>query len=127
MTSFWNITPLPTDLEKIGEKARGVPVSASSKGLAETSRELAAEKEGRKEERFVWSLVCIVLFNVIIADQMNWHLTWILVFEFIFIFVFGRVCGVDYIYEATQRAIDTVAKMKAERATKTEDENEENA
>lgn len=109
---------MSTDLEKIGERAKGQPVSASSRGLAETTRELAAEKEGRKEERFVWSLVCIVLFNVVIADQMQWHLTWILVFEFIFIFVFGRVCGVDYIYEVTQRAIDTVAKMKAEKATK---------
>ena len=115
---------MSTDLEKIGEKARGTHVSASSKGLAETSRELAAEKEGRKEERFVWSLVCIVLFNVVIADQMQWHLTWIMVFEFIFIFVFGRVCGVDYIYEATQRAIDTVARMKVERATKDENQPE---
>jgi hypothetical protein len=53
---------------------------------------------------------------------MGWHLTWILVFEFIFLFVFGRVCGVDFIYEETQRAIDTVAKM---RAMKDKPENDE--
>lgn len=107
---------MSTDLEKIGNKAKATPISASSKGLAEMERELSSEKEGRKEERFVWSLVCIVMFNVIIAPSMQWHLTWILVFEFMFIFVFGRVCGVDYIYEVTQRAIDTVARMKAEKA-----------
>lgn len=112
---------MSTDLEKIGNKAKTMPVSASSKGLAEMERELSSEKEGRKEERFIWSLVCIVMFNVIIAPMMQFHLIWILVFEFIFLFVFGRVCGVDYIYEVTQQAIDTVAKMKAEKATNEKD------
>ncbi len=99
----------PDDLSKLA----ATQGSKIDDALSELQRDLSGEKDGRKEERFVWSLVCVVLFDVIIAPQMGWNITWILVFEFIFIFVFGRICGVDYIYEETQKAIDTVARVRA--------------
>lgn len=101
-----------TDIQKIGriEKNRA---RATASSISVLERDLASERDGRKEERFIWSLICIILFDVVICDKVGVHIIWILVLEFAFLFVFGRMCGVDYIYEETQKAIDTVARMRA--------------
>ena len=75
--------------------------------------QLTQEQDGRKDERFMWSFVVMMLLNVIIMPGLGRGLIALFVlFEFIFLFVFGRMCGVDYIYKETQNAIDTFDRFR---------------
>lgn len=69
--------------------------------------------------------VVVVMFDVIITASMKLHMLWIALLELIFLFVFARMCGVDYIYTETQRAIDSMARWQGAKSKQSHDNEKE--
>ena len=118
-----------TDIEKLtrrdpaDEKTRATSSAPLVASTAYLQRQLTLEQDGRKDERFIWALVVMMLLDVIIFPSLEWHIILVLlIFEFLFLFVFGRMCGVDYIYKETQNAIDTLSRLRGHRPKQVDDD-----
>lgn len=117
-TSSKSTAPASNEVANIAQKKTDVASAATASAplVASTTqlqRALIAEQDRRKEERFIWALSVMILLDVIVLPTMGWYSAWIIIFQLIFLFVFGRMCGVDDIYVQTQRAIDTFSRRKS--------------
>lgn len=85
-----------------------VTPSGIDEALDAVQRELTAEQDARREERFVWMCVVIMLFDIFTFKEME---TWsgpviIGVIQVIFIIAVGRKWGMDHIWTITERIVD---------------------
>lgn len=84
------------DFDKLSEK---YPPDKKDEEIASLTESLQNCKDSKKEERFLWVLIAIILFNVpVFNDMENWGgPIAILVLEVIFLLIIARKCGIDEI------------------------------
>jgi hypothetical protein len=82
--------------------------SVKDEALEAVQRELLAECDARKEERFVWMCVVILLFDIFsFKDMESWSGPIIIgIIQVIFIVAVGRKWGMDHIWTITERLVD---------------------
>jgi hypothetical protein len=82
--------------------------SEKDEALEAVQRELLAESDARREERFVWMCVVIMLFDIFtFKDMETWSGPLIIgVIQVIFIVAVGRKWGMDHIWTITERLVD---------------------
>ncbi len=83
-------------------------VTGLSEALEAVQKELVYEKDARKEERFLWLVAVILLFDIFqFKDMETWSGPFIVGFiEVIVITALGRKWGMDLIWTLTERIID---------------------
>ena len=88
------------------------PKLAIAKSELEQEDEAIADKRG--EERFLWALACVILFNIIVfRDFDNWSGPLVVgLLELIFIVVLAKRSGVEYIGSMLARFIESGAGHK---------------
>ena len=99
-----SITVSLSDPEKPLLDAQPSPVEEA---LEATQRELVAEKDARREERFIWFAVVVVLFDALVFAQMdNWTGPVIIgLIELLILLAVGRKWGMDLIWTLTEMII----------------------
>jgi len=83
-----------------------------SAALSELQEMLEKERDGRREERFLWICLLLVVFDVHAFGHMaTWAGPIVLgILELLFLTVAGRVFGIDEIYTFTMKALEALKK-----------------
>lgn len=93
-------------------ESKGTLLEASTTAVDEaldaTQNELIAEKDARREERFIWFAVVVILFDALVFMQMgNWAAPLVIgLLEFVILIVVGRKWSVDQIWTLTEMIIN---------------------
>lgn len=76
---------------------------------------LAAEKDARKEDRFVFCTIILILIDIILLNgAVNfWLAIIVLVFEIIILFVIAKRMGAEKIYAIMNRLLNSAAGTKS--------------
>ena len=99
-----------TDLNKIGS----APASPKDQQIAKIENDLQGEKDSRKEERFVWVTVVIILVDMIAFRGLDFgQMSMIVVLELIMLVVFARMCGIDDILVIMDRVFSWVSDFRS--------------
>lgn len=77
---------------------------------------LAAEKDARREDQFVFCVIVLILIDIILLNgAVNfWLAIVVLVFETIILFAIAKRMGVEKIYAIMNRLLDSAARAKKE-------------
>lgn len=96
----------PDDFDEIVDG--GPPSDKRDEKIAELEGKLEATRDERNEERFIWILVLMIVFNAGVFPHMQnfGGPTGILVIELILLVVLGRRLGVDDIKMITDKILD---------------------
>jgi hypothetical protein len=71
--------------------------------------DLQREQDGRKEERFVYGLIGLLLVNFIAFPGMPWFgIATCFILELVLVVIFGRMCGVENVHLVTDWAMRVV-------------------
>lgn len=80
--------------------------------IAKIEDDLQAERNARNNERFVVSIVAIILVDMIAFPHISWGPCFLLgFFELILIIVLAEICGFDSIYTIIRNATDALSKL----------------
>ena len=84
-----------------------VDATPTDEALEALQNELIAEKDARREERFIWFTVVVVVFDALVFIQMdNWTGPLIIgVIELLLLVALGRKWGMDHIWTLTETII----------------------
>lgn len=104
-----------TRLENTGlsEKASDPTGQADSDAIATLSRELEALKDARAEERFIWVVSAIVLFDAFVFDKMaSWSGPIVIgVIQFLLLIVLARKLGIQEVSQVLAKLLDRAAEI----------------
>lgn len=92
-----------SDLEKIGGAVKPRKIDESA---AKLSQELAREQDSRKEERFYWIGVTLILLDVIVAPNLGWLFAPIFLFQMALYLSISRSLGVEHLSVPLERIFD---------------------
>lgn len=87
----------PDDL--IGRNIQSLPIANDKidEQIAKLQEELTREKDSRKEERFVWCFILIILFDVaFVLNYGFWCSLFIVLLEVIVLMVMAHMWGIEY-------------------------------
>lgn len=96
----------PNLLAGIGDDVCSSP-SPDYEQITSLQQELEAERDARKEERFIWLFILILVFDVFTFKEMS---TWsgplmIGIMQIILVVALGRKWSMDHIYTITELII----------------------
>jgi hypothetical protein len=99
----------PTDLAKLF--ASGSDASLSEK-IAELEKQLEAERDCRREDRFVSLVIILILLDIVLLDQAQSAAVVIVVFvlELLFLIVVAKRLGVEQIAGILDKLLGHFAK-----------------
>ncbi|MEH0195196.1 hypothetical protein V7S57_03800 [Caulobacter sp. CCNWLY153] len=85
---------------------------ARDQALAELEKKLQAIEDARKEERFIWIVVCTILIDILwLSGSENAALSVIvLILELVVLFVLARRMGVEDIERLMDRILHSVSQ-----------------
>lgn len=84
--------------------------SERDKQIETLQAKLSKEKDDRREERFIWSIAFIILFNVVaftVIESWSGPLV-LLVFEFLILSVLAKKMGIEEIVQILDRFFEAV-------------------
>jgi TRAP-type C4-dicarboxylate transport system permease large subunit len=82
-----------------------------SRSIAVLEQQLEAERDARREERFVFIILCVILLNVVlfsVLDGLGGPLA-LLVLELIILVPLARRMGIDEIHQILSNVLDRMA------------------
>ena len=96
------------DVSKISNQKQTV----KDQQIAELQNDLEYEKDQRKEERFAWVIVSVILVDILLLGPMTNPVTpiGIFVLELIALLIFARRSGIDYVAVLLDKLIGSVTK-----------------
>lgn len=97
---------------KLPKSARGEDRLAEN--ISRLEYDLESERDGRREERFIWICALVVAFDAIIVPQVGFAFTGIFLFEIVVLVFLAEHLGVD-------RAVQLMSWLAARLARKTDD------
>lgn len=100
-----------SQLAQHGQTPPGQPDELAS-AKAAVDRELQAEKESRKEERFMFVAIIVTMFDALVFPSMSTLSAPIVIgfIQLIFLMVYARRCGIEEIRQIMDRIVAAVKK-----------------
>ncbi len=91
----------------ISTTARPTKVDESNAAL---EQQLQREKDERREERFIWIFVIVMLFDLIAVDRMGYAIILLFLLQLIFLAFVGKWLGVEAVAVPLERLFDRVMR-----------------
>ncbi|OEI82465.1 hypothetical protein GRI33_01025 [Brucella sp. BO3] len=98
----------PSNLFEDSEQDGCAPLAPQYEAITALQQELEAARDARKEERFVWFVTIILVFDIFAFKEMT---TWagpiaISIIQILLVVAVGRKWSMDHIYTITEMVIN---------------------
>jgi hypothetical protein len=100
--SLRNTENASPDLARLVER----PAEAKDVELDRLQQALTQEQKARNQERFLWLLGMIIVFDAAVFPHVGWGIPFITIFEILFILLAAEKCDIEGIIPALRNAID---------------------
>jgi hypothetical protein len=114
-TSLPNTTPDSQkridDFSVIIRTARPTKVDESNAAL---EQQLQREKDERREERFIWIFVAVMLFDVLAVEKMSYAVVLLFLLQLVFLSFVGKWLGIEAVAVPLERLFDRIMRWLPE-------------
>ncbi|MEH2517815.1 type VI protein secretion system component VasF [Bradyrhizobium sp. AZCC 1610] len=81
---------------------------------AALEQQLQREKDERREERFIWIFVAVMLFDVLAVEKMSYAVVLLFLLQLVFLSFVGKWLGIEAVAVPLERLFDRIMRWLPE-------------
>lgn len=106
-----NIETLGEILQK-NEQSLSKNLTKNDEQIAKLQGELSAERDSRKEERFIWIILSMFFFDCFLFNNVSfWVGLLLFIFEITILMIFAKWLGIEYAVKLLKPLSNTIDKL----------------